>query len=76
MVGSAVKVVSAVYTTKAGCEGLTCMHESRYLNDHLYWTAAAGLDYYILVAVLPDEFGQYNLTVAVRRGNVDDQVGL
>ena len=66
--GSTINVVSVVYTTKVGCEGLTCMHESRYLNGNLYWASAAGLNYYILVAGLPDEFGQYNFTVVVRRG--------
>jgi len=64
--GSAINTLLSIYDATAECEGLSCLRERLYYNETLHWKSTAGIDYYILVADLSAEFGQYRLIVSVR----------
>jgi len=68
--GSLFDTILAVYSTTAGCEGLSCVRQNddgdSGTTSEVSFTTTTGVDYYILVAGYSNRTGEYTLTVTVR----------
>jgi len=69
--GDAFDAVLAVYATRSGCQGISCLGRDDYYYyyseaNEVLWEAITGWDYYILVTGLGNETGTYNFSVEVR----------
>ena len=70
--GSAFGTVLAVYNSTAGCNRLSCWAENGsngVSTSRVSWATTSGVDYYILLAGIGEETGDYSLVVLVSLDN-------